>query len=456
MRRRIHAQLPIVQSYMEHDHAKELEAISEILDSEPEILGLVHADLVRGGVAADNGREGMTAEQVLRALVVKQMNGFSYEELSFHLADSRTYSGFCRLGIGDRVPSKKTLQRNIKRLRAQSLEAINRALVRRAAEGGMERGRKVRVDCTVTETDIHPPSDSSLLWDCVRVLVRLMRRGRELVDVPFTDHSRRAKRRWVGIQNARSRRERVRLYKDLLKVTHRTLGSAGMVAGELEHYQGPDAVAVAMARGIATELREYIGLALHVVSQTERRVVHGEVVSAEQKIVSIFEPHTDIIKKDRREPLYGHKLCLCGGASGLISDCIISDGNPADSSLAVEMIERQEALYGRVPRQAAFDGGFASRDNLKDIKGLGVKDVAFHKRRGLTLSEMVKSTWVYRRLHRFRAGIEGIISFLKRCFGLWRCSWRSLPSFKSYVWSSIVSANLLLLARHRLQNAQVT
>jgi IS5 family transposase len=401
----------------------------------------------------------MTAEQVLRALVVKQMNEFSYEELSFHLADSRSYKSFCRFGIAESTPVKKTLQRNIKKLRAQTLEAINRVLVRRAAEEGMERGRKVRVDCTVTETDIHPPSDSSLLWDCVRVLVRLMRQGRELVDVPFTDHSRRAKRRSVGIWYAKNDGERKRLYKDLLKVTGKTVSSAQRLAGELEQYRGPDAMAMVMAGGIAGLLREYIGLAHQVISQTERRVLLERRVRAHQKIVSIFEPHTDIITKDyksRQEPLYGHKLCLCAGASGLVTDCVVTDGNPADSALAVEMIERQGVLYGRVPRQAAFDGGFASGDNLRDIKGLGVKDVAFHKRRGLMVSEMVKSSWVYRRLHRFRAGIEGIISFLKRCFGLWRCNWRSLPSFKSYVWSSIVSANLLLLARHKLRNAQVT
>ena len=175
-----------------------------------------------------------------------------------------------------------------------------------------------------------------------------------------------------------------------------------------------------------------------------------ESVPATEKVVSIFEEHTDIIVKDSRDTHYGHKLCLTTGASGLVLDCVVEEGNPADSTLAVKMIERQIEIYGRPPRQACFDGGFASKSNLADIKDLEVKDVAFNKRRGLAIDEMVKSSWVYRRLKRFRAGVESNISFLKRCFGWGRCTWRSFRSFKAYTWSSVVAANLLRLARHAL------
>ena len=134
----------------------------------------------------------------------------------------------------------------------------------------------------------------------------------------------------------------------------------------------------------------------------------------------------------------------------MILDCLVLDGNPADSTLVDEMIERQKSIFGRVPRQAAFDGGFASEANRAAAKAAGVKDIMFHKKRGMKISEMVKSSWVYKRLKRFRAGIEGNISFLKRCFGLDRCTWRSLESFKAYTWASVLSANLLILARHAL------
>jgi len=137
------------------------------------------------------------------------------------------------------------------------------------------------------------------------------------------------------------------------------------------------------ADNAAEELEHSVSLAEQVISQTERRVLHAQKVPAKERVFSIFEPHTDIIMKDRRETNYGHKITLTGGASGLLTDLVIEQGNPADSTLAVAMIERQEDIYGRVPRQAAFDGGFASKANLADIKNLGVKDASFHKKRGL-------------------------------------------------------------------------
>jgi len=135
----------------------------------------------------------------------------------------------------------------------------------------------------------------------------------------------------------------------------------------------------------------------------------------------------------------------------LVTDCVIEKGNPADSTLAVKMIDRHRDIFGRPPRQVAADGGFASKENLLEIKARGVEDVAFAKRCGLAIDDMVKSTWVYKRLKNFRAGIEGIISFLKRCFGMGLCTWRSFESFKAYVWSSVLSANLLVFARHRIR-----
>jgi IS5 family transposase len=207
---------------------------------------------------------------------------------------------------------------------------------------------------------------------------------------------------------------------------------------------------MALGLGLAVDLEHFVGLGRRVVEQTKRRVFWHEKVAASDKIVSIFEPHTDVIVKDRRQTLFGHKLCLTTGKSGLVLDCMRLDGNPADSTLAVTAMERQKAIFGRVPRQASFDGGFASKTNLDDIKTLGVSDIMFHKKRGLSVAAMVKSSWVYKKLKRFRAGIDAGISLLKRCFGLGRCLWRGELSFEAYTWASVVSANLLMLARHAL------
>ena len=190
----------------------------------------------------------------------------------------------------------------------------------------------------------------------------------------------------------------------------------------------------------------YRPLIERIIAQTERRVLAGEPVPASDKLVSLFEPHADIIRKGR-EVAYGHKLNLTTGRSGLILDLVIEAGNPADSERLLPMLERHSAFYGQPPRQAAADGSYASRDNLRQAKARGVRDMAFHKKGGLGIEDMVRSRWVYRKLRNFRAGIEADISCLKRAYGLARCTWRGLGHFRAYVWSAVVAYNLALLAR---------
>jgi IS5 family transposase len=439
LRNKIQQQQLIVYPFIAHDHARELRKISDILDQIPEAGTLVYDDLISHGPSVSTGRPGLSGDQVLRVLLLKQMNGFSYVELAFHLADSRCYRAFCGFGIDEKSPKKSALQQNIKRIQPVTLELINRLVLEEARLQKVENGRKVRVDCTVVESNIHHPTDNSLLYDCVRVLAREMEVAGHQVGITFTNHTRRAKRRALGILNAKGKKKRNELYRDLLLVTRNTLAVAeNMVIAGCGFIQ-------------RAKLQHFIWLTKKVINQTERRVLLGEVVPASEKVVSIFEDHTDIIIKDRRDIYYGHKICLTTGPSGMFLDCVVENGNPADSSLACEMIDRQKVIYGRPPRQAAYDGGFASLENLKSIKATGVSDVMFCKKRGLKVVDMVKSTWVYKMLRNFRAGIEGMISFLKRCFGAGRCTWQGLASFKSYVWGSVISANLLILARHTME-----
>ena len=148
-----------------------------------------------------------------------------------------------------------------------------------------------------------------------------------------------------------------------------------------------------------------------------------------------------------RDVQYGHKLNLVTGKSGLILDVVVEAGNPADAERFLPMLDRQITRCGTPPRQMAADGGYASRDNLNQAKARGVKDVAFHKKRGIAIEDMAKSPWVYRKLRNFRAGIEAGISCLKRAYGAARCTWRGLDHFKAYVWSAVVAHNLVLFAR---------
>jgi IS5 family transposase len=440
---RRHEQLSLEQPYIEHSHATELAKISQILSLHPAIAELVGQDLVRDLTCPHRGARGMSGDQVLRVLVLKQMNGFSYRELEFHLADSVTYRTFCRFGALEPTPTRATLAENLKKVRPETLQAIGAVVIRYAAKTGVERGRKVRVDSTVVETNVHAPTDSSLLWDGIRVLTRLLKRADEHFGFGlYGDHTRRAKRRMLAIQHTGSKPTRTAAYRDLMKAAKKTVGYAQRA---IEHMEGN-----AGAQGLADEIVHYTRLLGQVITQTQRRVIEDEKLPASEKLVSLFEPHTDIIVKDRRDTLYGHKVFVTGGASGLILDCKIEVGNPADTTLALPMLQRQAALYGRPPRQAALDGGFASKDNLRDTKTLGIQDVCFQKKRGLKVSEMTRSSWVYKRLRDFRAGIEGLISFLKRAFGLDRCTWRGAQSFESYVHASVLAANLLTLARHLL------
>jgi transposase, IS5 family len=199
------------------------------------------------------------------------------------------------------------------------------------------------------------------------------------------------------------------------------------------------------------KLQDTIAMTAQVIHQTKSRVIDLAPIPAAEKIVSIFEPHTDIIRKDRRDTLYGHKVFLTTGASGVIVHCTIERGNPADASLAASLMEQVIAVLGKMPEQATFDGGFTSIANLAAIKALGIRDVAFSKSRGIAVKDMVKHTWMYQQLRNFRAGIESTISFLKRCFGWDRCAWRSFESFQAYSWASVIACNLLVIARHQLQ-----
>jgi transposase, IS5 family len=438
MRKTYHAQLPLA-STNSHPRAAELVAMSAALDANAFILRRVHADLLRQREAdARQGREGMAAEQVVRAALVKQMFGFSYEQLAFHLSDSLALRGFCRVGASTQTPKKSALQANIASIRPETWEAMNKALVLYARERKVEDGRWMRTDTTVVESNIHHPLDSSLLYDGVRVLTRTLRRANEKYGTTVCNHRRRAKRRAIAILHVGRMAKRVPLYKDLLKITHKTVRAAERALEQLTRRGASVFVAT---------LSHFLPLVKRVIDQTERRVLRGESVPASEKLVSLFEPHTDIIVKDRRETYYGHKVTLSTGRSGIVLDLVIEKGNPADSTLTMRSAKRHAVLFGEPPERVAFDGAFASKDNLQALQASGTRETCFSKPAGVPLDEQTSTPRVRRLLKRFRAGIEATVSFLKRSFGLSRCTWTGLTRFRAYCWCSTVAHNLLTIAR---------
>ncbi|MGA9837468.1 MAG: ISNCY family transposase [Gemmatimonadaceae bacterium] len=342
-------QLPLTTPWIAHPYATELAAMSALLDAQPALSAAVQQDLEAGcPTNARTGRPGLTGEQALRLLIVRQMTGWTYAELGFHLADSVSYRAFCRVGALVEAPSKSALAATLRRVRAGTLAALNTVLVTSPAARAIERAQTVRMDATVVPVAIHPPTDSSLLLDAVRVLDRCLRRSEAVAGfTAYHRHLRRAKRRAVEIPHlpphATTRRRQC--YRDLLQYTAATASYATCALAHLE------ALPATSGRDrLRTQLTTLLPRVAQVIDQTTRRVLHGEAVPAAEKLVSLFEAHADVLVKDRRATYYGHKIFLTTGRSGLIPDCAIPQGNPGDVTWAVPLVRRQERLFGHAPR----------------------------------------------------------------------------------------------------------
>jgi IS5 family transposase len=442
MRQERTIQATIFEVFAEHEIGCELKAISQWLDRQRSLVSLVAGDLRRHGLR-ETGRRGLPAETVLRCALLKQQRQLSYDALAFHLEDSASFRAFARLPLAW-SPRRSVLHQTISAIRPETWEAVNRVVLTSAKQDKLESGVVVRIDSTVTAALMHEPSDSALLWDAVRIMTRLLRQAMGLPGAPalqWRDRRRLAKKRARAIEYSRGKDNRRRLYRELIAATRATQ-AALQAAGE----RLADLAGTAVERWRA-QLGHYLPLIERILAQSQQRALEGQTVPASEKLVSLFEPHADIIVKGARDVQYGHKLNLVTGQSGLILDVVVEAGNPADAESFLPMLERQIARYGVPPRQLAADGGYASQANLTAAKARGVTDVAFHKKRGLAVEDMVKSRWVYRKLRNFRAGIEAGISCLKRAYGLARCTWRGLNHFKTYIWSAVVAHNLVLLAR---------
>ena len=256
MRKKWKKQMPLMNSEADHPQAQELEAISRIISSKPTICERILQDLTKNRPTTNtSGADGMSADQVLRAAIVKILFGFTYVDLAFHMVDSKTFRRFCQIGIADKGFKKSILNKNIKAISDKAWQVINTELLGYAKENKIEKGRQVRIDCTVVESNIHKPYDSTLLWDAVRVLTRLLYCAKHALgpNLRFQDHTRRAKKRMLAIQYAKNEKARKPLYRDLIKVTQKTLGYAQSAIDGLS--QSPSLSAMCLT----LELKEYAG-----------------------------------------------------------------------------------------------------------------------------------------------------------------------------------------------------
>jgi IS5 family transposase len=443
---------------VESGRGEELREMSHILDIATGMRAVYEQaakDLNCQEEGKARGRHGISVERVIKLGILRKRYGMTYRELSDMTEDSLAVRQFLDLRYGEHY-SRAAIQSNVKMISEEVWEALSDSLVLYAQEQRYENGKKLRTDTTTVESNIHYPTDSSLLNDCVRVLCREMGRAKEIVTgVTFTDSRRRAKKKLFLINNTRGDDKRQPLYVELIRVTRRVVKEAEAMLPVLKKFACVDMKQMLMLARCETMLRMYIPRATQVVSQAHRRVVKKEVVPAAEKIVSIFEEHTDIIVKGLRDVVFGHKILLSTGSSSLILGMEVLEGNPKDSTLVPQVIREQQRLFGKAPEMMVFDGCFASRENRDELKSAGVKDLTFCKNLGMSLDSLVSSQTIHKMLGRFRAGIEGSISFLKRIFSFDRVLDKGKKIFHAALHMGIAAYNLTLIARFNIVRRQL-
>jgi IS5 family transposase len=432
-----------------------LAAISEFIDRHGELIEAVRRDLERGLKNPATGRSGLNAAQVLRSLVLARVKNWDYRELRERIADGLSLRRFTDFYSGC-VPKHDAFNRAFNRLTPETLAAINAATVQAAVELGLEDGVKLRVDTTVVETDIHHPTDSTLLWDSVRVITRLIGRLDELLAQGvgrFANRTRRARRRMQEIQRmtpTQRHKQQRRKYRELIHLTVQVVHNAHEVLKKTNNVRAIDPLSDIAMQALRGQIEHYCGLGWQVIDQARRRVLEGESVPSEQKIYSIFEPHTDLIKRGKaQKPVeFGHKVFLAESAQGLITQYRVLHGNPGDDAQVRPCLKRHTETFGDAPQLLSGDRGFFSQDSVKDCHKAGVLLACIPQCGGKKAPEreVFEKSPAFKRGQRFRAGIEGRISVLFRGRGMKRCLAQGRKRFELLVGAAVLANNLMIIA----------
>jgi transposase, IS5 family len=432
-----------------------LAAISDLLAEHHDLIEQVRVDLQRDLKRPELGRDGLTPPQVLRALVLMRIKNWDYRELRERIADGYTLRCFTHF-YAQPVPQHHAFNRAFNRLTPAVLQFINELVVQAAVELGLEDGTRLRVDTTVVQTEVHHPTDSGLLWDAVRVITRLVRRLGEIIPrgvSTFHNRSRAAKRRYQQIQRMTSSQRQTRLigkYRELIEITAEVVQSAQTVLEKTKDARLRDVRDEALLGKLRQEITHYCQLGKRVLDQTRRRVLEGEQVPNAEKVFSLFEPHTDLIRrgKPRTPEEFGHKVFLAESAQGLITQYEVLDGNPADQHQVETSLLHHQATFDHPPDCYAADRGFQSVDNEKTCKEEGVQQISLPQRGGQKTRrrQAYEKTPAFKQGQRFRSGIEGRISVLFRGRGMKRCRAKGRERFEVFVGAAVLANNLLRIA----------
>ena len=435
------------------------EAISEILDRNPAIVALVHHDLEAAlAPRGDEGRNGkcrFTSDSILRILICQIIEGESLRGTVIRVDDSSYLRRFTRIYNGPMIDFTH-LCRLKNCITNETWKRINDTLARFAIEEGKIEGERLRIDTTAFETNVHYPTDSSLLWDLYRVLVREIERLRKvapsLVDA-FHLQLKRVKRIVLQISRATKRRgKKTKDVKPLYKRLLRHVESILAWARSIVEQRGLRAASVTNLEVEASRatLEHYLTLAPLVVDQARRRVLQGELVPNDEKIFSIFEEHTELLIRGKtgKEVEFGHMVEIEQVDSKFITGYDIYRKRPTDASLVVPALDRHVELFGRDPKVLAADKGYhGAAGNLDEARGR-VEVVSIPKPGGRDQDELKRErSLAFKMGQQFRAGVEGTISFLKRALGMWRCLNKGWDHYQATVGATVFTHNLLVLAR---------
>src|SRR3954451_21629454 len=427
----------------------------DVLNDETLVERVLEAQGRRWKKSRTRGRLQTPAEVVLRLLVLKHIRDWSYQTLEREVRANLVYRSFARIG-SEKVPDAKTLGRLGQVLGSDVVAQLHQRVVELAVEKKIVPGRKMRVDTTVVETNIHYPTDSSLLGDGARVLTRVMKRveaaaGGLARKIRNRMRTVRQKVRAIALasrqKGAAGEQKRRGLYRGLLSVTRKIVKQAQGVLHEMKQFGRQKRQRVS---GLGNQLATMSERVQQVIQQTRVRVLGGNTKYS-NKIVSVFEPQTEIIRKGKasKPTEFGKLVKIQEAGNQIITHYEVYDQRPSDASLLVDAVEKHREQTGRVPHTVAADSGFYTQANEKQLEASGVKRISIPNRKTRSPERRAhqKQRW-FKKGQRWRTGCEGRISVLKRRHGLQRCLYRGPEGMKRWVGLGIIADNLINIGHH--------
>jgi transposase, IS5 family len=430
-----------------------------VLDDD-RLLDTVYEALVRRHPKSrTRGRLGTPAEIVLRMLLLKHIRNWSFDVVEREVRSNLVYREFTRVGAG-KVPDAKALGRQARALGPEVIKQIHQRMVELAVENKVVQGRKMRVDTTVVETNIHYPTDSSLLGDGNRVLTRLMKKVTAVagqVGTKLRDRMRSVARRVVEIARAsrvkgeKGKEKLQPVYRKLLDITGRIAAQAKRFSAEIGSgvKRSPDILKQAALEGMKHEIDTMLERVGKVVGQAKARVFGGNT-HVEGKLLSVFETSTEVIRKGKasKPNEFGKMVKVQEGENQIVIDFEVYDKRPSDSDLLIPGIEIHEQRTGRLPDLVAADAGFYSQKNETKAQEMGVKRVSVPSRstKSAKRKQHQKQRW-FKKGQKWRTGCEGRISLLKRRHGLNRSRYKNEDGMKRWVGLGVIADNLINIGK---------